>query len=306
MPVEISIIIPLYNKEKYIIETLTSVVNQTFVDWECLIIDDSSTDGSLDVVNAYLLTTKKLFKVISQKNSGQSVARNTGIFHSTGKYIAFLDADDIWATNKLAQQFSQLEASLSSVCSLTAYQIYDPLKRNKFYKLVKHTEGKRLIDEWTNLLGFGGGIESGGLVRKSALNLVGGFREDLSTSAGLELTVRLNSLGGILFSNGTYFRYRKYEGQWHTFENILTGNLQVLRDLIGGSKTRLAKQHEAYILFSRLRTMGLGKFLNNNLLDALKIAPYILHLGILILKRNLIASILGFVKAKKISKLFFD
>ncbi len=306
MPVEISIIIPLYNKERWIIETLTSVANQTFADWECLIINDSSTDASLSLIKSYLETTKRRFRVIPQKNSGQSVARNTGILHASGRYIAFLDADDIWATNKLSQQFSQLEADSSSVCSLTAYQIYDPVKTGEFYKLVKHTKGNRLIEEWTNMLGFGGGIESGGLVRKSTLDLVGGFREDLSTSAGLELTIRLSNTGKILFANDTCFRYRKYEGQWHTFESVLIDNLQILGGLVGGNKKKLAKQHFAYIQFSRLRTSGLKKFLRSNSIDTLKIFPYFLDLVISILKRNAKASTVGFLMARKISKLFLN
>lgn len=93
-----SIVIPLYNKESSIRKTLESVLNQTFSDFEVVIVNDGSTDNSRNIV---LELNDSRIKLIDQKNAGVSAARNTGILKSTGEWIAFLDADDIWKTNKL-------------------------------------------------------------------------------------------------------------------------------------------------------------------------------------------------------------
>ena len=191
MSVDVSIIIPLYNKENWIIDTLQSVENQTFINWECLIIDDQSNDTSCSLVSDYIKQKGVRYRLISKDNSGQSATRNLGIANATGKYIAFLDADDLWASNKLEVQIKQLESDTSAVCSLSAYQIFDSRKSLRHLKLIRHHSAKRLIRGWLTMRGFGGGIESGGLVIKSALREVGGFNEQLSTSAGLDLTIRL-------------------------------------------------------------------------------------------------------------------
>jgi glycosyltransferase involved in cell wall biosynthesis len=104
---EISVIIPCYNNHDYIQECLDSVLNQTFSDFEVILVDDGSTDGTTETVKAYL---PKL-KLISQKNQGPAVARNVGLEEATGKYVAFQDADDLWYPEKLELQLKFLESN---------------------------------------------------------------------------------------------------------------------------------------------------------------------------------------------------
>jgi glycosyltransferase involved in cell wall biosynthesis len=304
MSIDVSIIIPLYNKEDWIIKTLESVENQTCVNWECLIIDDQSSDTSYSLVSDYIKQKGVRYRLISKDNSGQSATRNLGIANATGRYIAFLDADDLWASNKLEEQIKQLESDASAVCSLSAYQIFDSRKSLRYPKLIKHHSTKRLIRGWLTMRGFGGGIESGGLIRKSALQKVGGFNEQLSTSAGLDLTIRLSLNGKILFSNNTYFRYRKYLGQWHTFESVLVENLSLLRSspLIQGCN--LVRKHQAYVLLSRFRTSPRRAISSTSVSELFKLSPLLFNLTIAILFRNLRAVINGFLMAKSINKLF--
>jgi glycosyltransferase involved in cell wall biosynthesis len=92
---EISVIVPCYNYEKYIGTALDSVLHQTFLDWECIIIDDGSMDNSANIAAKYAKRDKR-FRLIRQKNSGISAARNAGIDAARGNYIAFLDADDCY------------------------------------------------------------------------------------------------------------------------------------------------------------------------------------------------------------------
>lgn len=98
-----SIIVPLYNKAPFIRKALESIASQTFKDWELIIVDDGSTDNSLEVVNEYIRDVLcvmydvcKNVRVIHQKNSGVAAARNNGVAVSKGEYVCFLDADDWW------------------------------------------------------------------------------------------------------------------------------------------------------------------------------------------------------------------
>lgn len=304
MSIDVSIIIPLYNKENWIINTLESVENQTFINWECLIIDDESNDASCSLVSEYIKQKGIRYRLISKDNSGQSATRNLGIANATGKYIAFLDADDLWASNKLEVQIKQLESDTSAVCSLSAYQIFDSRKSLRHLKLIRHHSTKRLIRGWLTMRGFGGGIESGGLVMKSALREIGGFNEQLSTSAGLDLTIRLSLIGKILFANNTCFRYRKYMGQWHTFESVLVDNLSLLRSSRFTQGNNLQRKHQAYILFSRFRTSPRKAISGTGLSVIFRLSPVLFHLLASILLRNLLAVINGFFMAKSINKLF--
>jgi len=100
----VSIITPTYNSEKFISETIKSVLNQTYTNWELLITDDLSTDNTVAIVESHAKNDSriKLFKL--EKNSGAAIARNNSINNSRGRYIAFLDSDDLWLLNKLELQ----------------------------------------------------------------------------------------------------------------------------------------------------------------------------------------------------------
>lgn len=96
-----SIIIPLYNKADYIAETLKSVLNQTYCDYEVIVVNDSSTDNSLEVASSF---QDERIHIYTKENEGVSAARNYGIMHAKYDYIAFLDADDIWESDYLECQ----------------------------------------------------------------------------------------------------------------------------------------------------------------------------------------------------------
>ncbi len=102
----ISVIVPAYNAERTILETITSVQQQTFSDFELLVINDGSTDQTLELLNT---VNEPRIKICSYPNGGVSVARNRGITHARGKFIAFLDADDLWTVEKLELQLAALQ-----------------------------------------------------------------------------------------------------------------------------------------------------------------------------------------------------
>ena len=103
----ISVVIPLYNKEKSIKATLQSVINQTYTDWECIVVNDGSTDNSLEVAKKFvtkLPMTNYKFQILDQPNGGVSNARNAGIKAAKGEYVALLDGDDLWESTFLEEQ----------------------------------------------------------------------------------------------------------------------------------------------------------------------------------------------------------
>ena len=92
----VSIITPSYNAEKYIEETIKSVQNQTYKNWEMIIVDDISTDQSINIIKKYSESDKRIKYFILNEKGGASLARNKAIQEANGKYIAFLDSDDVW------------------------------------------------------------------------------------------------------------------------------------------------------------------------------------------------------------------
>jgi glycosyltransferase involved in cell wall biosynthesis len=104
---KVSVVIPTYNRADYILESIESVFSQTFTDYEIIIVDDGSTDDTWEILQPLIDNGKVLY--IYQENSNKSAARNLGITKSSGKYIAFLDSDDVFLPTKLEKQVSYLD-----------------------------------------------------------------------------------------------------------------------------------------------------------------------------------------------------
>ncbi len=106
MIIETSIITPIYNAEGFLEETLQSILDQTYTDWESILINDNSTDKSLEIANKFVQLDPR-FKIINKTESGGAAkARNAGIEQASGRFIAFLDSDDVWLPEKLAEQIA--------------------------------------------------------------------------------------------------------------------------------------------------------------------------------------------------------
>jgi teichuronic acid biosynthesis glycosyltransferase TuaG len=147
----VTIVTPLYNAEKYIGETIESVINQTYKNWEMLIVDDYSTDDSRDIVNQYKDSRIQLIE--SKSNfGGPARPRNIGIENSQGEYIAFLDADDVWLPQKLEKQVNfLLDSPNIDIVHTLAYTIDEDSKKiglfnnQKTVKKLKYFMKKKYI-----------------------------------------------------------------------------------------------------------------------------------------------------------------
>ncbi|HLL73731.1 MAG TPA: glycosyltransferase [Pyrinomonadaceae bacterium] len=120
----VSIIMPAYNAEKYIAASIQSVLNQTYENWELVVVDDGSTDRTAEVVRPFLSADGRI-KYFFQQNGGQGQARNAGLAGADGELIAFLDSDDLWSSEKLALQVERIQEARADLVYSDAFIFSD-------------------------------------------------------------------------------------------------------------------------------------------------------------------------------------
>ena len=137
-----SVIMPVYNREKFIVESVNTVLHQSFTDFELVCVDDGSNDASVDVIKNFVQMDGRV-KLVSQENSGRCKARNAGIKVATGKWICFLDSDDGYLENHLQVMFNLITEN-PAVMGFATEQIVDRfVKKYDFKKLYRN---KSLLD----------------------------------------------------------------------------------------------------------------------------------------------------------------
>jgi len=120
----VSVITPVYNAEKFISETIQSVLHQTYDNWELILVDDGSTDHSLDIIAKFTQAYSNIVLFKNDKNSGAAITRNRGTEEAKGEYIAFLDADDLWLPTKLEKHIQFMRNQELQV-SFSSYELMD-------------------------------------------------------------------------------------------------------------------------------------------------------------------------------------
>jgi len=290
--VDISVIIPLYNKSEYIERTLRSVFNQDVNNWECIIVDDGSTDGSAEKVANFIIANPGNWKLVAQANSGQTSARNHGVEIAQGQYLAFLDADDLWPEDKLRLQHEALEGNPAATLVLSAFAIFRD--HTSTPRVVRHKNPRRMNERWLLMSGFGGGLESVGMVRRNSLLKENLFDPILSTSSGLDLSLRLSELGQIILLPNIGLYYRINSGQWHADTDELNRNLEILsKRYQGGLKQNLDRSHSAYLYWISARSHG-KRFLAFAVLHALlNLKNVRFYMLLNLVSRNIISGVLG-------------
>ena len=181
----ISVIMPVYNGEKTIRETIESVFNQTFPDWELIVINDGSQDATLQILNS--IQDPRL-RVFSYPNAGQATSRNRGISQACGEYISFIDADDLWTPDKLEAQLQVLQANPQAAVAYSWTKCIDEVgqvsRRGSHISVTGDVYKNLLV---VNFLENG----SNPLIRRQALNEVGSFDESLTPAEDWDLWLRL-------------------------------------------------------------------------------------------------------------------
>ena len=205
--IKISVILPVFNEEKYIKQTLDSLINQDFTDFEVIVVDDGSTDSTLQITEKTLKNSSLSYKIIHQENSGVSSARNKGIYHAEGEYIVFLDGDDYLLTNHLTQLYNpdydftliQLVKKENDKITTPHYYNFDEIATEEFIKL----ELEMKIPFNFVQLSYKTDI-----IKKNNLK----FRDDISYGEDTDFAIKaLNYGNSIKISNEITYYYMQHE-----------------------------------------------------------------------------------------------
>ena len=202
---KVSVIIPTYNRGNYLYSAIKSVLDQTFEDFESIVVDDASTDNTGQVVKKF--DDKRIRYIRHKENKGGSAARNTGIKSSKGKFIAFLDDDDLWMPSKLEKQLDLINKNPEIGAVYTgAYRInksqkiiwckFPSLRGNIFPDILK----KNYVGSCSSVL-----------VRKECFNRIGLFDENLSAGQDWDMWIRLTKHYQIDYVNEPLVLYRVHE-----------------------------------------------------------------------------------------------
>ncbi len=182
--IEVSIIIPTYNRGWIIEEAIESVLAQNFIDFELIVVDDGSTDNTLEILNSY----RDDITVLRQNNKGVSAARNRGLSEASGRFIAFLDSDDLWLPEKLSRQVDYFNLNPDAmICQTEEIWVRNGVRVNP---KKRHKKLSGMIFEPSLDLCLVS--PSAVMIRRSLFEEVGGFDETLPACEDYDLWLRIS------------------------------------------------------------------------------------------------------------------
>lgn len=224
----VSVIIPAYNSGHYLDEAVQSVIAQTFADWECIVVDDGSTE---DLSRVGKMDSR--VRLIRQPNGGGAVARNNGILNSSGEYIALLDHDDLWLERKLELQVAAMQSAEECGLCFTAFDIVGPHGGP-----VGPGWAKPMRTHSDYLAEPGGPMPSATVIRRSCIARAGLFTAGLGV-ADYEMFLRASRVAPMLFLRETLALYRVHgHNQTNNYEAIYRDARTILTNCISGAKGR--------------------------------------------------------------------
>lgn len=203
----VSVLMPVYNVAPFLHEAIESILKQTFNGFEFIIIDDGSTDNSLNILNTYAQVDNRI-RLVSRENKGISYTRNQLVELARGKYLAWMDSDDISLPDRLDVMVNWLESHSNHVALGCKAIFIDPEGDNicSWNTPLDH-EG---IDGW-HIKGIGGAIVfPSSVMLKQAVVLIGGFEEALTGAEDLDLFLKLAEVGKIANIDNILYKYRQH------------------------------------------------------------------------------------------------
>lgn len=210
----VSIIIPSFNRAQLIGETLNSVLEQTYKNWECIIIDDNSTDETVKVIHSFQEKDNRFKLIIKPKvhKQGASISKNLGLKLAAGEYIQFLDSDDILNENKLEEQINLLLKESKHTIAICKWGNFNSLDEG--ISIYEHKDDYRGFDnskEYFDLIGLQGGFYPchNFLISRELINFSGYWNESLTINDDGEFFFRIIlNAERIVFTDKTYVLYR--------------------------------------------------------------------------------------------------
>ena len=228
MKPEVSIILPSYNYENYIGKAIDSVINQSYPNWELIIIDDGSTDNSINVIKRY---RDKRIHLFTQKNIGVSKTLNRGIQLSKGKYICFLDADDKYHPEKLSYQVEYMDSGFDIVTTeVQAIDDKDEKSSFEHFNVTWNSYDKDKIfgkDKLSNFLYKNYFCKSSLMIKKNLFDKYGLFDPRLITAYDLELWLKIIPNAQITRIDKVLTYYR-----WHNKNETTINNNRIRTELL--------------------------------------------------------------------------
>ncbi len=203
--VKFSVVIPTFYRRQYVAEAVDSVLSQTFKDYEIIVVDDGSTDGTREVLQNY----GGAVRLAASNRKGPGGARNVGVRLAEGRYLSFLDSDDRWAPQTLEVVDRVLEDTKSKMVWLTLHRSTSS-EPWPVYGAIDFFVGTNPFD----MNGERAPTNTWGAIDKTTFNRVGGFVEDMPLEEDTELLIRLRNLGPVAhIRNPPLLWYRVHEGQ---------------------------------------------------------------------------------------------
>jgi len=187
----VSIIIPCYNAEKYIAETIASVMNQTYSNWELIIVNDGSTDGSKQFIKQFENKEQRI-RIINKLNSGVSDTRNKGLELANGEFVTFLDADDVWHITNLEKKVNFLAPTDYDVVYSYCQMIDE--HSNQINKILTG-ENDLKIEDFLSLKANYNTAPSGVVFKKHVLDKIKGYDTNLSNNADQDILIQTLAQG---------------------------------------------------------------------------------------------------------------
>lgn len=218
----ISVIIPVYNKETTVARAISSVLQQSYTDFELLIVNDGSTDSSLDKIRHI---SDSRIKVITQQNAGVSSARNTGIAQASGKFIAFLDADDEWDNDFLESVYKLTVDFPSANVYGTNYRLKD-IKGNIYHTVIKgidfSIDNRGIICNYFHIASISSPpiCSICILARKKDLINIGGFPKGIKSGEDLLTWAKLINNGTLAYDITPHATYNLGEGYEYSSQPV--------------------------------------------------------------------------------------
>ncbi len=201
---KVSVLMPVYNAERYLAEAVESVLAQTFTDFELIALDDGSTDTSLSLLNRYAAQDDRVY-VVSQPNRGVAHTRNDLLRLARGEYVAVLDADDVAMPARLDRQIAYLDAQPEVVCVGSCHQVIDDCSR--LLTELQLPEDNDTIQRLA-LAGHGSICNSASMIRRKALIAVGGYDPSVAPAEDLDVWLKLGEVGLLANLSDVLIKYR--------------------------------------------------------------------------------------------------
>ncbi len=240
----VSVLIPAYNVSKFLPKALESILSQTFLDFEIIVVDDGSVDNTKNIVERYTKRYGEKIRYIYQANRGLAAARNTGLRHSRGEYIALLDADDEWLPNRLAEGVRVLDENpavgLVHSNSMRISEIGEIIRINK--------RNPRLLSGWifNNLFLREADVSCPTVVfRRDCIEKVGEFDENLSRLGceDRELWLRIAQHFRFAYIDKVLARYRvRSSSMSKDTSRMVEARYYVINKFTSGSRFSILRQ----------------------------------------------------------------